>query len=125
MMLEIELRAHHPRGAHRPRHDLGVGPGTEGIGDDIAAVGERGQRREERLGQSILDQVGSDKMQRRIENMHRDVAVAEEQIGVRHGDVAVRQRRDRRPGLVAVREQAEMDLATMRRLAADFVAGGS
>jgi hypothetical protein len=47
-----------------------------------------------------------------------------EQIGVRHGDVAVRQRRDRRRGLVAVREQTEMDLATMRRIAADFVAGG-
>jgi ApbE superfamily uncharacterized protein (UPF0280 family) len=43
-------------------------------------------------------------MQRRIEDAHVDVIVAVELIDEGHGDVAVRQRRDRGVGLVAGRE---------------------
>ena len=117
-MLEIELVAHVAGGAHSPPHDLGVGSLGERVGDDIAAVGKRGQRGVERLVRPMVDIVLPDKMQRRIENMHVDIAVAGEQIDERHGDVAVRQGGDRGPELVPVRELAEIDLP------AHLVAGG-
>lgn len=89
-----------------------VGPGAENVipaadsvGDRVAAVGERGERGVEPVHHARdFDVVGSDQMQRRIEDAHVDVIVEVELIDEGHGDVAVRERRDRGVGLVAGRE---------------------
>jgi hypothetical protein len=109
---DIELAAHAAAGTHEPPNDMIVGPAAENdipaadsVGDRVAAVGERGERGVERLHHARdFDVVGSDQMQRRIEDAHVDVIVAVELIDEGHGDVAVRERRDRGVGLVAGRE---------------------
>ena len=127
---DIELAAHAAAGAHEPPDDMVAGPaaekpGADGVGDRVAALGERGERGVEPQHHARdFDAVGSDQMQRRIEDAHVDVVVAVEQIDEGHGDVAVRERRDRGRGLVAGREQAEIDLAAVGRVAADLVARG-
>lgn len=113
--VDIELGAHGPGGAHDARDDLGGGPHR--VGEHVAAVGEGGDRRVERLVRADVDKVGPDQIQRGIKGRHPDIAVAGELIDERDRDVAVVQSRDRRRELVARIEPAKLDLA------ADLIAG--
>jgi hypothetical protein len=101
LIVDIELGAHRPGGAHDAPDDIGVGPGLEGIGDGVAAAGKRGDGRVVRFVREDVDMVDPDHRQRGIKDAHPDVVVAGEQIAERDRDVAVVQQRDRRRGLVA------------------------
>jgi hypothetical protein len=106
--VDIELGAHGPGGADDARDDFGVGPHR--VGDHVAAVGEGGDRRVERLVCSGVDRVGPDESERGAIDAYINVLVAGERIDERDRDVSAGQSRDRLRELVARIELANLDL---------------
>jgi hypothetical protein len=111
-VLDIELGAHHAGRAHDPRHDVGVAPAVpERVGHGVAAAGQGGDGRIERLARPDVDSVVPDQVQRGRINAHPDIVVAVVLVDERNRDVAVGQARDRGRVLVSVVEPAELDVA--------------
>jgi hypothetical protein len=83
----------------------------ERVGHGVAAGGQGGDGRIERLARPDVDGVVPDQVQRGRINAHPDIVVAAEAIDERDSDVAVGQARDRGRELVSVVEPAELDVA--------------